>query len=50
MSNLKLIKKQARGYKIGKAFYSKKNMTLAIIETNLIFNNLKNDIFYKNRA
>lgn len=38
--NIKFIKKSAKWYKIGKANYSKTNMQLAVLETNLILNNI----------
>ena len=40
MKNIKLIKKEAKWYRIWKTFYSKKDSILAVIETNLILNNI----------
>jgi len=37
---VKFIKRSEKGYKIWKAFYSKRNMQLAVLETNLILNSL----------
>jgi len=42
MKNIKFIKRESRkGFKIWDAFYSEKNMQLAVIESNLILNNIK---------
>lgn len=39
-TEIKFIKKWPKGYKIGKSYYSEKNMKIAIMESNIILSSI----------